>query len=348
MIRQSTKIKYINMNEQNTHYNQPPRSPQSDEIDLVELIKPIWAHRVQIAIFVFACSFIMAIATFFMNPVYTANTVFICQDEEKGGGAVSGLSSLAGQFGFGFDGGGVPLVDVMPKILNSREFFEPLLDEKLVNPETGEKTGLENFLMEPEIQNSYSGDTLVSRLHKAFTDKSKISKDKDDGSFSLSVNYVNPDIAALLANFITKELNEFYMNFRLEKKDSNVEFLQERVNDANKELKKASAALRKFREKNQVVSSPALMEQQEWFLRDVKVAEEKYLLLRKEFETAKIEKEKAKPVITIIDKAHAPLVRTKPKRKLLVIIAALFSAFLSFLLTIMYERYRDYFPSGVK
>ena len=79
-------------------------------------------------------------------------------------------------------------------------------------------------------------------------------------------------------------------------------------------------------------------------LRDVKVQETVWQLLNQQFYNAKIQEARDTPTVQILDAAVTPERRTRPKRKLLVIVASLltfvFSMFWAFCLEYV-ERNRE-------
>jgi uncharacterized protein involved in exopolysaccharide biosynthesis len=60
-----------------------------------------------------------------------------------------------------------------------------------------------------------------------------------------------------------------------------------------------------------------------------RIREEKYLLLTREFEAAKIDYEKVKPIVVIVDSAIVPFAKSEPKRKMLLMVSLVFGLLFS-------------------
>ena len=108
----------------------------SDEIDLIELLKTAWNGRKQIIIisFVFV---LVGIAAALLSPVvYISSTTFInSQTESSSGSGLSGVASLVGiNLGGVSSGGDIP-PSMYPQIGESIEFKRSLWDENTLNYE---------------------------------------------------------------------------------------------------------------------------------------------------------------------------------------------------------------------
>jgi uncharacterized protein involved in exopolysaccharide biosynthesis len=72
-------------------------------------------------------------------------------------------------------------------------------------------------------------------------------------------------------------------------------------------------------------------------LRDVKYYETIFELLAKQFEIAKIDEARTATIIQVLDRATPPELKSKPKRSLIVLVAAVLAAFLAILLAFSLE-----------
>ena len=80
---------------------QPHQLPESDEIDLVELLQKVWQGR-KIAITISLVFALIGVIFALSSPnIYTATTTFILKGKSSGsaGGSLSGLASLGGTVG---------------------------------------------------------------------------------------------------------------------------------------------------------------------------------------------------------------------------------------------------------
>ncbi len=90
-------------------------------------------------------------------------------------------------------------------------------------------------------------------------------------------------------------------------------------------------------------SAPEIEQQLAVLMRDVEIQRSVYSVLSEQYEQAKIQEMKDTPTLQVLDWAHPPQVRSKPKRKLIVMI----SSALALLLSSIWVLYRDRFGSGL-
>ena len=86
---------------------QPHQLPESDEIDIVELLQKVWQGRKIAIIISVVFALLGVIFALSSTNVYTATTTFIPKGKSSGsvGGSLSGLASLAGISLGGMSGG---------------------------------------------------------------------------------------------------------------------------------------------------------------------------------------------------------------------------------------------------
>ena len=109
-------------------------------------------------------------------------------------------------------------------------------------------------------------------------------------------------------------------------------------------LEKAEGDLKVLREKNKrIEKSPDLQLEQGRLVREVRVQEEVYLTLKKELEIVKIEEVKSLPTIRVLDEAVAPIIKSKPNRKLIMVVAR----FLALLLGVAVAFGKEYSSAPV-
>ncbi|MDA7855429.1 Wzz/FepE/Etk N-terminal domain-containing protein [Cyclobacteriaceae bacterium] len=127
---------------------QPHQLPESDEIDLVELLQKVWQGR-KIAITISVVFALLGVIFAFSSPnIYTATTTFIPKGKSNGsvGGSLSGLASLAGISLGGMSGGDSEIPPAMyPMVLNSIPFLEKTL--LLEVPLNGQNIVVKEYLL---------------------------------------------------------------------------------------------------------------------------------------------------------------------------------------------------------
>ena len=127
---------------------QPYQVPESDEIDLVELIQKVWQGRkiaIKISVVFALLGVIFALSS---TNVYTATTTFIPKGKSSGsvGGSLGSLASLAGISLGGMSGGDSEIPPTMyPMVLNSIPFLEKTL--LLEVPLNGQNIVMKEYLL---------------------------------------------------------------------------------------------------------------------------------------------------------------------------------------------------------
>ena len=108
----------------------------SDEIDLKDLMIPLWKARKQILAFATICGILGGTVGFLTPATYTASSTFLPQTSQAGGGlsgSLGGLASLAGiNLSTGAGGGGEIPPSLYATVLGSQPFRKRLLDAKIL------------------------------------------------------------------------------------------------------------------------------------------------------------------------------------------------------------------------
>jgi uncharacterized protein involved in exopolysaccharide biosynthesis len=150
-----------------------------------------------------------------------------------------------------------------------------------------------------------------------------------------------PTLAAAAANRLVELLNQFNAERRQSRGHERRRFAEGRVEASAAELRAAEAAVRSFLERNRSYqSSPQLAFEYQGLQRRLNTAQEVYLTLLREFETARIEEVNDTPVLTVIDAAVPPRRKSHPQRALIVSVSAAIAAALAMLISMM-RNYLD-------
>lgn len=91
-------------------------------------------------------------------------------------------------------------------------------------------------------------------------------------------------------------------------------------------------------------SAPELEQQLSVLMRDVEIQRAVYAVLSEQYEQAKIQEMKDTPTLQVLDWAHPPLVRSRPKRVIIVLISAALALLLSSIWVFYKERSGDDLP----
>jgi len=115
--------------------NTPSPSSSEDEIDLRDIILPLWKARMQILTTAIIFAIFGGIIGFLTPATYTSSSTFLPQTSQVGGGlsgSLGGLASLAGiNLNAPMVGGEIPPT-MYEKVLASEPFKKRLLAAKIV------------------------------------------------------------------------------------------------------------------------------------------------------------------------------------------------------------------------
>ena len=138
---------------------------QEDEIDLVQLVKTIWAGRKIIYYSVGICVFIGLIIAFATPAKYTASATLLPSEEKKGGsfgnlGALAGMAgiNLSSMFG---EASGIS-IELYPQIINSYPFKKELIHQKFEIQNFEKSISLYNYRLQDTIP------SILFYLHKIY------------------------------------------------------------------------------------------------------------------------------------------------------------------------------------
>jgi len=271
---------------------------EEDEIDLLEYWRVIWGNRKLIVGVAFAVALLAAGISLTMSNIYRAEIVLapVSGEGSKSGGlssALGGLGGLASMAGISLGGGGS--VEENLAVLKSREFlWQFIKDQKLMpilfeDDWDADKKGWKEDDPEkqPGLWDAYRLFTKGGLL--------TVSKDKDSGLVTVSIEWKDAVLAADWANMLLNRLNEFLRQQAISRSNGNLHYL-------NKELSHTHVA-----DMRQALFELISQQQKKAMLANT----------QKEF------------AFQVIDKAVAPDRKAKPKRSLIVILSAFVAGFLA-------------------
>jgi uncharacterized protein involved in exopolysaccharide biosynthesis len=154
---------------------------KGDEIDLMALVKTIWAGRRIIIYSVIACVFIGLIVAY-TSPKKFSVSVTLLPSVEKKGGNLGGLSALAGMAGINLgsmmgDASGIPS-ELYPQVVGSVPYLMELMNEKL----TWKKYGTISFVEKIKLDSVPSTFSIIKKysIGLPWTIKAALSSSEND------------------------------------------------------------------------------------------------------------------------------------------------------------------------
>lgn len=328
-----------------------------DEISLKELIFKIkdwiiylWSKKWIIIIAGIIGGALGLAYSFIKKPIYTAETTFVLEEGEKGGGlgAYAGLASMIG-IDLNMGGGGVFQGDNILQLYKSRRMIQQTLlskdtfenrEELLINRFIEFNELREKWENEPKLkhinfsipQNRFTlqHDSIIGKLVKEFNEE-YLQVTKPDKKLSIiKVEFKSKDelFAKSFTNNIVANVNEFYVNTKTKKSADNLAILQQQADSVKRVLNYSIGGVAAAADANpnsnpafQTLRVPSQRRQV-----DVQASAAVYEEIVKNLELAKISFRKDKPLIQVIDEPVLPL---KVDKKSKIVMPIIFSFFCS-------------------
>jgi len=321
-----------NLNPKNAHQssmdggpNPSPPSPypyyfEEDTISLWEIMAIIKKQiKLILTVPTILCTLAIIYVLWIANPVYTSSATIIPANSE---GSMNKMAGLASQFGISVPGGGGGTKMVYPEIIKSRTLAKKMLHKKFDTVEFGPNQSLLRLMTYRDEEPEFGPDTLEQMGLLAFIESVTVSEDIKTSIVTVSVDASEPKLAADITTALIDELDIHQKKFNTEQAAKKRIFIEERIKEVNVDLMRAEESLKDFRLQNRnYAGSPSLLLEFERLMRETEVQKQLYITLKQEFEMAQIEEVEESDILYVLDKPEIPLARSKPKRKLVVVLA---------------------------
>lgn len=340
---------------------------KKDEIDLMDYIRPLWLERRKLLYIVLIFLFFGILIAILQEREYTADTVFIPQIEgESGGigGKIGGLASLAGIDIAGSAGGIIDFPpSLYPNLLDNIDTQLKLLESKIYLPETGDSVSYKVFydsIYSPSplsklkkytfglpgvilnMMRAASNETsLKSKQEKYYRiseseynhlvrlkSQMTLSPDPDAGYVALKFIMNDPEHAAQMAGHLEKIIHKELVDYRVDKIDRDLIYLEDIYKKRKEEFIKAQEALAEYMDGNQKLSQAMSQNQLQRLENDYDLAFDIYKDIAASLEQKRMERSKNTPLIKTIKPIVVPFIKSAPNRPL----TALFFAILGLIL----------------
>lgn len=349
-----------------THNNSSEN--QEDTIDIIALLQSIWKGKKLILKTVLVFMILGLFIAVFSQNEYTASTTIVPQSSsEKPGGSIGGLAALAG-INLGSVGQQSSISPTLyPQILTNISFQKELL-ETLITIEGQDKKitykeyytnvyspsvlssikkytiGLPGVLIgllksdEISKEESKNNDSLPQitqddkKLIELLLEQLSMEVNDKDGYISLSTTMPEARAAAELTQKAQELLEQYVIDFKIEKSSSELDFIKNRYQEKEQEFQKIQQKLAVYTDRNQNVNSARAKMELMLLQSEYDLAYGVYSELAKQLETQELKVKEDTPIFTILQPVFVPLEKTAPKRSLILIIYT----FLGFVLSIGY------------
>jgi uncharacterized protein involved in exopolysaccharide biosynthesis len=269
---------------------------EKTSISLAEIVARLSAARSLLPKFA-AAGLVAGLAAWAALPrTYVSEATLLPSTGDETSGLSGGLLSLAGTLGISVPGSAVPESHLYPAILKSERVLKDALSTPLdaANPQAG------------TILDRLDGRSSERRVEEAIeTVRGQILRvglDEETGIVRLTVRMRDSRVANRTAEVLLQKLEGYLSHERNARSRRNLDFVASRRSEAQADLARAEDALKEFRDANRkIMNSPDLLLEEGRLLREIRVQEEVFLELTRQHEIAKIEAEKATPILEILD-----------------------------------------------
>ncbi len=341
----------MNDNKNNSH-----NFIENDSIDVIAIAKELWKARILI-IKAAAISFGIGCIVALMSPiVYESQTTFIPQTSDQNSSTINkGLGSLASLAGINLNAEAASSLDnyisplLYSRIVESEEFSINLLKEELIDL-NGDRFSIKDYMLDYQkgfdiigfikkytIDLFTSSDTKESAnsqhhedynfmseedygLVKAIKAKFSIEANKNEGYIKVLANDKDAFISTQLVELVTKNLQSRIISLRTNKIKEQVDYSKKQYVKKQVEFEILQNNLAEFKDSNKNISTAVFLAELQKLESEYQLQQNILMTLANEYNRNKIKLNKDTPIFSVLDEVSVPNERSKPKRKLIVLI----------------------------
>ncbi|MFW5872376.1 MAG: Wzz/FepE/Etk N-terminal domain-containing protein [bacterium] len=347
------------------------RRIEEDEIDLVEVAKTIWRNRKTIyktvAVF-FVIGILVAVLS---PVEYESETILLPEVQEEGisagmaGGLLKQFGGLAGLAGLGSAEMGVMSPQLYPQILKSTPFLLHVMEQPVyfANEDTtvtvyqyfdevkspsffglvaeytiglpGKiKKALSKKEEEVMVKNEDGKIKLTEKqkeIAEGLIDRIEVELDDEMGTVEIKAKMPDAEAAASIAEIAKNYLTDYVTDYRTNKASEDMQFIQDRHEEAKIRFENAQSRLAYFRDRNIMLSTARARSEEERLNNEYQLAFNVYNGLAEQLEQSKIAVQEKMPVFEVLEPVKVPIEKSEPRRGMVVIIFLVIGLILSFL-----------------
>ncbi|THB65904.1 MAG: LPS O-antigen length regulator [Gammaproteobacteria bacterium] len=284
----------MNQNEQNTSI------ATDDEIDLIELFKVFWAHKLMIVIITAIFTAGSVAYALYLPNIYTAEVTLapVSSDGNSLSGGLGALGGLASLAGISTSSGGDTAANIA--VIKSRQFIMEFIKENNLLPilfadawdAENKKWFVEDQKQIPTLQKGYAkfSNYVLS-----------ISENKKTGLMTLKTSWYDPELSAKWANTVVEKANLFLKQKAIAEANQSIAYLKDQINNTS----------------------------------EVGIQELLYKLIEKELQTTKLANVRKEYAFKVLDPALVPELKSKPKRLLICVFGSMLGCIFSCILVLV-------------
>ena len=337
--------------------NNAPLMDEEEGIDIMALVKQLWEGRKTIIIWTCAFIVLGLVAALTMKRTYQVSTVMVPQLNSNKNTSLSSLASLAGIDLSTSTSGSELSPLIYPKIVNSIPFLKELMYTPLhyakvdstvciytYTTEIAKPTvfgtimkytiGLPGVILsaigmekpdlqlpDSEVDNSFKPLILTKKevkILKKVAENVSLAVDKKEGYITLNVIGSEPIQTAELALKAQELLQEEITRFRIEKSESELEYIQARYDEIKKETETYQEQLARITDRSQSTIGTRNEIERNRIQSKYNTANTIYTELAKQLEQAKLQVKRDTPVLTVVQPVTVPSKPSNSRAKTLI------------------------------
>lgn len=322
-----------------------------EEISLVRTVKTLWQSR-KTLIWSLIISGILGLIVAFSSIKYWKTSAVLLPENQNSSISSSSLDGLASIAGVNLSGQSGDAIDpeLFPVITESTPFLLYLLDSDVYSERLGSNIKLREFLSEHSskslIQRIGRVPRYVTSMFKGSSEKSDIKSkfveitDEDfdliellsssievvvnrkTGIVEFTAELQDPLITSSVVQLSIDYISNFVFDYKTGKERRKLEFLKDQLLQKRGEYDEAHKQLANFKDSNIGAMNNVASIELRKLENHYDLAFSLYTQLREQVEQAKIAVEDNTPVFQIIEPVKRPLLRSKPK-KLLILLSSM-------------------------
>lgn len=348
------------------------------EIDLLELARKLWDNRRFILKVTAIFAAIGLFVAIFSAKEYTSSVTMVPQlgDGKSKAGGLAGLAAMAEvNIGDALGGGDVLSPTIYPKIMASVPFQKDLMYTKVKFDNIPNEITLYDYYTNDDYQpfnlfasikkytiglpgviikaikgeNSEKGvGSRESKYLKMTQKESDVAKvlakqvslaiNEKEGTLNLTANMPEALASTQVVEAARMLLQKYITDFKVDKVKQNLDFIQQRYNEAKRNFEQKQMQLAAFKDGNRNVILASAQTTGERINAEYTLLYSVYSELAKQLEQAKIKVKDATPVMTVVEPAFIPNKSVRPKKMAVLFMFALVGLLLSSLIVIIRNR----------
>jgi len=278
--------------------------PGGDEISLIELVNVVLKNRRLAVLTPLIIFFLVVGYTFIQSRTYSSSSSFMPQSSSS---QRSLTTDLAAQFGISLPAGEAGQTpQFYADLITSREILKDLIYNTYVyyDDEETVQVSLPELLKIKGESEELVREKTIQVLKKLIS----VSTDRETGLVTLTVQTKWAKVSQGITQDILDLVNQFNLTTRQTQATAEREFIEDRLEELEKELRDSEDALQDFLQKNrQWQESPELEFIHDRLYREVTMRQQVFTTLNQAYEQARIDEVRDTPVITVVEKPEDPV-----------------------------------------